>query len=185
VKRKAEERMPEPADWLLGMAELRLLAARWQVATVHLEKPAPGSSEPTYIVLDYRNPRRIKALAAQSKGRLRIVDESSAYLPFSPRRPNPRPSTSASRTSSAPDPVPTTSPGAFFRRHEEGATLEGRKEDPVPDPTSKSRPSPPEGKLSGRPQDLPHGVLTPPQAVLDALGPRKGQVPAGGLHPRV
>ena len=31
--------LPEPAEWLMRLAELRLLAARWQVATVHLEKP--------------------------------------------------------------------------------------------------------------------------------------------------
>jgi transcription-repair coupling factor (superfamily II helicase) len=72
------------------MAELRLLAARWQVATVHLEKPPPGSSEPTYVVLGYRNPKRMKALAAQSRGRLRIVDESSAYLPLQPEETEPQ-----------------------------------------------------------------------------------------------
>ena len=34
--------LPEPAEWLLRLAELRLLAARWQVATVHLEAEPAG-----------------------------------------------------------------------------------------------------------------------------------------------
>jgi transcription-repair coupling factor (superfamily II helicase) len=72
--------VPEMAEWLLRLAELRLLAARWKVATVHLERPAEGSSGPTDVVLGYRDPKRIKVLAERSKGRLRIVDESSAYF---------------------------------------------------------------------------------------------------------
>jgi transcription-repair coupling factor (superfamily II helicase) len=70
--------VPEPAQWLFRFAELRLLAARWQVATVRLEQASPAS--PTDAVLGYRNGRRIKALAAQSHGRLRVVDEESAYF---------------------------------------------------------------------------------------------------------
>jgi transcription-repair coupling factor (superfamily II helicase) len=82
--------LPEPADWLLRLAELRLRAARWQVATVHLEKPSPGSSEPTYAVLGYRNAKRMQVLAGQSKGRLRIVDESKAYLPLQTEETEPQ-----------------------------------------------------------------------------------------------
>jgi hypothetical protein len=81
-------------EWLLRLAELRLLAARWQVATVHLEgkgmgsqangialAEAAGSSEgPVDVVLGYRNPRKIKRLAALSGGWLRVVDGSSAYF---------------------------------------------------------------------------------------------------------
>ena len=48
--------LPEPAEWLLRLAELRLLAAHWQVATIHLEKPIEGGSGPTDVVLGYRNP---------------------------------------------------------------------------------------------------------------------------------
>jgi transcription-repair coupling factor (superfamily II helicase) len=70
--------VPEPAQWLFRFAELRLLAARWQVATVRLEQATPAS--PTDVVLGYRNGRRIKALAALSHGRLRVVDEDSAYF---------------------------------------------------------------------------------------------------------
>jgi transcription-repair coupling factor (superfamily II helicase) len=72
--------LPEPAEWLLRLSELRLLAARWQVATVHLEKPAENTPGPIDVVLGYRSDRRIKRLAGRSKGRLRIVDGSSAYF---------------------------------------------------------------------------------------------------------
>jgi transcription-repair coupling factor (superfamily II helicase) len=63
---------PEPVEWLLRLAELRLLAARWQVATVHLEE---GD-----IVLGYRSARQIQRLAQRSNGRLRVVDPSHAYF---------------------------------------------------------------------------------------------------------
>jgi transcription-repair coupling factor (superfamily II helicase) len=72
--------LPEPAEWLLRLAELRLLASRWQVATIHLEKPPETSAGPFDVVLGYRNPRRIQALAERSNGRLRVVDADSAYF---------------------------------------------------------------------------------------------------------
>jgi transcription-repair coupling factor (superfamily II helicase) len=71
--------LPEPAEWLLRQAELRLLASRWQIATVHLEGPAEGTVGPTDVVLRYRSTRKIKRLAERSSGRLRVVDERSAY----------------------------------------------------------------------------------------------------------
>src|SRR5229473_5276186 len=63
---------------MLRLAKLRLLAARWQIATIHLEGPAEGMSGPTDVVLGYRSPRQIKRLANRD-ARLRIVDDSSAY----------------------------------------------------------------------------------------------------------
>jgi transcription-repair coupling factor (superfamily II helicase) len=72
--------LPEPAEWLLRLAELRLLATHWKIAAIHLEKSAEIGSSATDVVLGYRNPRRIQALAAQSKGRVRIVDDESAYF---------------------------------------------------------------------------------------------------------
>jgi transcription-repair coupling factor (superfamily II helicase) len=75
--------LPESAEWLLRLAELRLLAARWKVATVHLEKPPEGVAGPIDVVLGYRNKKRIAELAERSGGRLRVVDEASAY--FRPR----------------------------------------------------------------------------------------------------
>jgi transcription-repair coupling factor (superfamily II helicase) len=73
---------PEPAEWLLRIAELRLLAARWQIAAIHLEGPADGVPGPTYAVLGYRSSRKMRLLADRSQGRLRIADERSAYLPL-------------------------------------------------------------------------------------------------------
>jgi transcription-repair coupling factor (superfamily II helicase) len=75
---------PAPAEWLLRLAELRLLAAGCKVATVHLEKPPEGVSGPTDVVLGYRSARRIKELAARSSGRLRVVDRESAYFRLKP-----------------------------------------------------------------------------------------------------
>ncbi len=74
--------VPASAEWLFRFAELRLLAARWQVATVRLEQASPSS--PTDVVLEYRSSRRIKQLAAGSAGRLRVVDEESAYFRLQP-----------------------------------------------------------------------------------------------------
>jgi transcription-repair coupling factor (superfamily II helicase) len=75
---------PEPAEWLLRLAELRLLAARWQVATVHLETVPDKSVGPLDLVLGYRNSRKIKRLAEASRGRLRVVDDMSAYFRLAP-----------------------------------------------------------------------------------------------------
>jgi transcription-repair coupling factor (superfamily II helicase) len=75
--------LPEPAEWLLRLAELRLRAARWCVATVHLDKPPEGVVGPTDVVLGYRSKKRIAELAARDGGRLRVVDAESAY--FRPR----------------------------------------------------------------------------------------------------
>jgi transcription-repair coupling factor (superfamily II helicase) len=67
--------IPETVEWLLRLTELRLLCARWQIATVHVEKRD--------VVFGYRNPGKIKRLGERSKGRIRPVDEESAYLRLS------------------------------------------------------------------------------------------------------
>jgi len=72
--------IPEPAEWLLRQAELRLLATRWQIASVHLDRPPEGGPPHVDVVFGYRNPRRIEKLSKQSGGRLRVVDDNSAYL---------------------------------------------------------------------------------------------------------
>jgi transcription-repair coupling factor (superfamily II helicase) len=64
--------IPEAAEWMLRLAELRLLASRWQVASIHRDNKD--------IVLTYRDRERIGQLAAQSKGRLKVVDDQSAYF---------------------------------------------------------------------------------------------------------
>jgi transcription-repair coupling factor (superfamily II helicase) len=76
--------IPEPAEWLLRQAEIRLLASAWKVATVHLEKPPEGVTGPTDVVLGYKSARRVKELADRSKGRLRVVDAESAYFRLRP-----------------------------------------------------------------------------------------------------
>ncbi len=81
--------LPEQAEWLLRLAELRLLAARWQIATVHLEGPKEGSVGPTDVVLGYRSPRKAKRLAQRSGGRLRVVDEASAYFRLTAKEEGP------------------------------------------------------------------------------------------------
>jgi transcription-repair coupling factor (superfamily II helicase) len=78
-----------PTEWLLRQAEIRLLAAGWKVATVHLEKPPEGVTGPTDVVLGYKNARRVKELADRSKGRLRVVDAESAYFRLRPNEESP------------------------------------------------------------------------------------------------
>jgi transcription-repair coupling factor (superfamily II helicase) len=72
--------IPEPAEWLLRLAELRLLASRWQIASIHLEEVLDRSVGPLDLVLGYRGPRKIRVLSERSGGRMRIVDQSTAYL---------------------------------------------------------------------------------------------------------
>jgi transcription-repair coupling factor (superfamily II helicase) len=71
--------LPDPAEWLLRLAEARLLAARWQIAVVRLETPPGGGMGPTDLVLEYKSARLVKRLADRSNGRLRVVDRASAY----------------------------------------------------------------------------------------------------------
>jgi transcription-repair coupling factor (superfamily II helicase) len=82
--------LPEPTEWLLRLAELRLLATRWKLATVHMDKPPEGVVGPTDVVLGYRNKKRVEELAARSDGRLRVVDESSAYFRPTPEELEPQ-----------------------------------------------------------------------------------------------
>ena len=63
--------IPDAAEWMLRLAELRLLAARWQVDNIHRNGPD--------IVLTYRSEKRIKQLVLKSAGRLKVVDGNSAY----------------------------------------------------------------------------------------------------------
>ncbi len=81
--------LPEPTQWLLRLAELRLLAARWQVASVHLEEVLDKSVGPLDAVLGYRSSRRMKHLAERSQGRIRMVDATSAYLRLAPAETKP------------------------------------------------------------------------------------------------
>lgn len=67
---------PMETEWMLKLGELRLLAARWQVGQIHRDQQD--------IVLAYRNRKQIERLAARSEGRLRVVDEATAYFRLAP-----------------------------------------------------------------------------------------------------
>jgi transcription-repair coupling factor (superfamily II helicase) len=75
--------LPEPAEWLLRLNEIRLLAAYWHIAEVHLEEVLDKSAGFRDVVLGYRHPGKVQRLAEQNKGRLRVVDQSSAYYRLS------------------------------------------------------------------------------------------------------
>jgi transcription-repair coupling factor (superfamily II helicase) len=64
--------IPEQGEWMLKMAELRLLAARWQIASIHRDKQD--------LVLAYRGERLAKKLAGRSDGRFKVVDGAHVYL---------------------------------------------------------------------------------------------------------
>jgi transcription-repair coupling factor (superfamily II helicase) len=66
--------IPEAVERLFELSELRILAARWKIDTIQREEK--------YAVLLYQHRPKIEELAKLSQGRLRIVDERSAYLPL-------------------------------------------------------------------------------------------------------
>jgi transcription-repair coupling factor (superfamily II helicase) len=72
---------PPLVEYLLWLAELRIVAHRWRIESIHVEPP--------YVVFRYRSARLIRELADQSGGRLRIVDTQSAYLPLEGDRESP------------------------------------------------------------------------------------------------
>lgn len=88
---------PETVAWLLRLAELRILSARWQISNIHLEGPGSGElkyknlseTAPTDVVFTYRNARKAKKLAERSNQRLRVVDGQSAYLRLKPKELKP------------------------------------------------------------------------------------------------
>ncbi len=65
---------PPDVDRMLLLARLRIWAHHWQIQSIHLEDG--------FVVLGYTERRRIEQLAKKSGQRLRIVDDSSAYLPL-------------------------------------------------------------------------------------------------------
>jgi transcription-repair coupling factor (superfamily II helicase) len=65
---------PPVVERLLSLSELRILAHRWQIQAIRLEEP--------YAVFSYTSRRLIRELVDHSRGRLRVADEQSAYLPL-------------------------------------------------------------------------------------------------------
>ncbi len=65
---------PPEVDRLLLLAQLRIWAHGWEIESIHLEDD--------FAVFGYLKRRRIEQLAQSQPGRLRIVDDKSAYLPL-------------------------------------------------------------------------------------------------------
>jgi len=59
------------------LAELRIAAPRWKIRSSHMEDE--------YLVFDYASSGEIRRLATTTGGKLRIVDDRSAYLPLESR----------------------------------------------------------------------------------------------------
>ncbi len=64
--------LPSAVQRMLSLAELRLHAAVWQVQSIH--------KEGRYLVFTYTNRGRIEQLAKSCSGKMRVVDEKSAYV---------------------------------------------------------------------------------------------------------
>jgi transcription-repair coupling factor (superfamily II helicase) len=71
----------KPVLRLLELAELRIDAAIWQIAAIFVEDE--------YLVFRYGHRPRIEQLARLSGGRMRVVDDKSAYLEASQQLTNP------------------------------------------------------------------------------------------------
>lgn len=70
--------LPPAAERMLSLAELRLDAAAWQIASI--------TNDARFIVLHYTQRRRVEFLAKQSKYPVRIVDSRRAYIPLRPQK---------------------------------------------------------------------------------------------------
>jgi transcription-repair coupling factor (superfamily II helicase) len=67
--------IPRPAQRMLELSELRLDAAAWQISAIRRDD--------RFLVFRYTNRKRIELLARLSGGKLRVVDDKSAYLTVS------------------------------------------------------------------------------------------------------
>ena len=62
----------DKVERLLAFSELRILAHRWKIASVHLEPP--------HAVLEYTSRELVDRLKRATAGRIRPVDGRSAYV---------------------------------------------------------------------------------------------------------
>ncbi|MEM6470554.1 MAG: transcription-repair coupling factor [Planctomycetota bacterium] len=69
---------PEAADRMLQLAELRLDAAAWQIASI--------TSDARFLVFHYGERKQIEMLAKRSQFPVRIVDQHRAYVPLRPQK---------------------------------------------------------------------------------------------------
>ena len=65
---------PRPVERLLELTGLKLDAASWRISAIYIEGE--------FVVFKYDDRQRIEQLARLHKGKLRIVDERSVYLPL-------------------------------------------------------------------------------------------------------
>jgi len=66
--------MPPVVERLLTLNAIRLEAQRWLIESVRIED--------RYVVFAYTSAPLIRQLAAESRGRVRVVDQRNAYLPM-------------------------------------------------------------------------------------------------------
>jgi transcription-repair coupling factor (superfamily II helicase) len=71
--------LPPPVERLMTLAELKMDAAVWQITAVEIEGQ--------FVKFTYSSRPRIEQLARKHKGKLRIVDDRSVYLPL-PKGPD-------------------------------------------------------------------------------------------------
>ncbi|MFO0908501.1 MAG: transcription-repair coupling factor [Isosphaeraceae bacterium] len=72
--------LPPTGENLMVEAELRILAEHWHLSRIHVEDE--------YAVFTYKSARRIEALARRHPGRIRVVDDKTAYVPLEEKRPH-------------------------------------------------------------------------------------------------
>ncbi len=65
---------PPPVERLLELTGLKMDAATWRISAIYIEGQ--------FVVFKYDDRQRVEQLARLHKGKLRIVDERSAYLPL-------------------------------------------------------------------------------------------------------
>jgi transcription-repair coupling factor (superfamily II helicase) len=65
---------PRPVERLLDLTALKMDAVIWHISAVYIEGE--------FVVFKYDNRQRIEQLVRQHKGKLRLVDEHSVYLPL-------------------------------------------------------------------------------------------------------
>jgi len=66
--------VPTPVERLLVLSKVRIAAHQWRIRSIRMENE--------YVVFLYTSATHIRQLADASRGRLRVVDGQSAYLPL-------------------------------------------------------------------------------------------------------
>jgi transcription-repair coupling factor (superfamily II helicase) len=64
--------IPETVEWLMRLSEVRLLAAKWQIASLHINDHQ--------MLLGYRDAKKAEQLAARSDGRLKVIDGKDLFM---------------------------------------------------------------------------------------------------------